>query len=94
MDEKKLVVGYLDDHYVLLDTSGVVVAVLAPGMMFEIWTGGEWQAIGMGLLGSRPQYACDEPGLSRKVRQQLNKQRKVLWHASKDRRGNESLFRP
>src|SRR5258706_15107133 len=56
MEEKKLVVGYLNDHYVLLDSSGAVVAELAPGMMFELWMGDEWQAVRLESGGYRGCY--------------------------------------
>jgi Domain of unknown function (DUF5348) len=57
-----MVVGYLDDHYVLLDTTGTVVTVLAPGMMFEIWMGGEWQAVRLESGGYRGCYYVTSGG--------------------------------
>ena len=62
MDEKKIVVGYLDDHYVMLDDSGTVVTVLAPGMRFEIWMGGEWQAVRLESGGYRGCYYVTSGG--------------------------------
>ena len=41
----ELVVGYLDDQYVLLDEDQSVVAVLEPGSVFQVWMAGEWQAV-------------------------------------------------
>ncbi len=57
MEERdKLWIGYLETQYVVVDTQGSVVAVLAPGVMCEVWMGGQWQAVRLQSGGYRGCY--------------------------------------
>jgi hypothetical protein len=58
----ELVVGYLDDRYVLLDEDKSVVAVLEPGSVFQVWMGGEWQAVRLQSGGYRGCYYVTNHG--------------------------------
>ena len=44
-EQNKLVIGYADNQYVVVNVRGSVVAVLAPGAVFEVWMDGQWQAV-------------------------------------------------
>lgn len=58
----ELVVGYLDEQYVLLDEDRSGVAVLEPGSVFQVWIGGEWQAVRLQSGGYRGCYYVTNRG--------------------------------
>ena len=52
----KLWIGYMETQYVVVDTRGSVVAVLAPGAVFEVWMDGHWQIVRLQSGGYRGCY--------------------------------------
>jgi hypothetical protein len=63
MDEtNELVIGYSDGEYVVVDARGSVVAVLAPGAVFEVWMGSQWQAVSLHSGGYRGCYYLTTSG--------------------------------
>ncbi len=57
MEERdKLWIGYMETQYVVVDTQGSVVAVLAPGAAFEVWMDSQWQAVRLQSGGYRGCY--------------------------------------
>jgi hypothetical protein len=63
MDEvNKSVIGYSDGRYVVVDARGLVAAALAPGARFEMWMGGEWQAVSLHSGGYRGYYYVTSNG--------------------------------
>lgn len=55
-EKGKLVIGCSDGQYVVMDSYGSVVAVLAPGAVFEVWMNEQWQAVSLHSGGYRGCY--------------------------------------
>ncbi len=63
MEERdKLCIGYMDRQYVVVDMQGSVVAVLAPGAVFEVWMDGHWQVVRLQSGGYRGCYYVTPQG--------------------------------
>ncbi|HLI06414.1 MAG TPA: hypothetical protein VKV40_07595, partial [Ktedonobacteraceae bacterium] len=61
-EEERLVIGYWDGQYVIVDAGGSVVAALAPGAAFEVWMRGQWQAVSLHSGGYRGCYYLTTKG--------------------------------